>query len=179
MKTKNKILIVFIFLLSGCLIPDLSKSGSPATSSDNNAASTSGTPTVSQPPVVTLPPAPEPMPAPSGYAEGDVIFIQSQSSQSAALREATGSVWTHVGLLVKKNSAWHVAEAIGPVVSTPINDFIARSKNKAYQVYRFRHFDPATMRAAMLTAIQKYNKPYDIYFEFSNTRTYCSELTYK
>ncbi len=175
MKTKNKILIAFTFLLTGCLTPDLS---------DNNAtATTSDTPTVSQPPVVTIPPTPTPepipLPTPSGYMDGDIIFIQSQSSQSAALREATGSVWTHVGLLVKQSSGWHVAEAIGPVVSTPINDFIARSKDKAYQVYRFRHFDPATMRSAMLAAIQKYNKPYDIYFEFSNTRTYCSELTYK
>lgn len=186
MKTKNKILIAFTFLLTGCLTPDLSKTGSPATSSDNNAtATTSGTPTVSQPPVVTIPPTPTPepiplpTPVPSGYMDGDIIFIQSQSSQSAALREATGSVWTHVGLLVKQSSGWFVAEAIGPVVSTPINDFIARSKDKAYQVYRFRHFDPATMRSAMLAAIQKYNKSYDIYFEFSNTRTYCSELTYK
>lgn len=81
--------------------------------------------------------------------------------------------------LVQQNSKWYVAEAIGPVVSTAMSEFIARSKNKAYQVYRFRHFDPATMKAAMLSAIQKYNKPYDIYFEFDNTRTYCSELTYK
>lgn len=180
MKTKNKILLALTFLLTGCLTPDLSKSGAPITTSspeNNTTATTSGTPTVSQPPEVVTPPAPTPVP--STYMEGDIIFIQSQSTQSAALREATGSVWTHVGLLVKQNSSWYVAEAIGPVVSTPINDFIARSKNKAYQIFRFRHFDPATMRAAMLAAIQKYNKPYDIYFEFSNTRTYCSELTYK
>jgi hypothetical protein len=153
----------------------------PTTAPTPSTSATLPTPVPAPVPVPTPTPVPTPAPAPvsSGYMDGDVIFIQSQSSQSAALREATGSVWTHVGFLVKQNTAWYVAEAVGPVVSTPINDFIARSKNKAYQVYRFRHFDPTTMRSAMLTAIQKYNKPYDIYFEFSNTRTYCSELTYK
>ena len=168
--------------------PFWEKRSSPSNSAQRapvQTPATSAPPVVSQtPPVVVAPPTPTPPPAPvpapiSGYQEGDIIFIQSQSSQSAALREATGSVWTHVGLLIKQSSKWYVAEAIGPVVSTPLSEFIARSKDKNYEIYRFRHFDPATMRSAMLTAIQKYNKPYDIYFEFSDTRTYCSELTYK
>lgn len=186
MKTKNIILLAFTFLtLSTEQLfafsrgkPFWEKRSTPSNSAQHapvQTPTTSAPPIVSQtPPVVVTPPAPV-----SGYQEGDIIFIQSQSSQSAALREATGSVWTHVGLLVKQNSKWYVAEAIGPVVSTPMSEFIARSKDKAYEIYRFRHFDPATMRSAMLAAIQKYNKPYDIYFEFSDTRTYCSELTYK
>ncbi|WP_409480110.1 YiiX/YebB-like N1pC/P60 family cysteine hydrolase [Pseudobdellovibrio sp. HCB154] len=197
MKTKNIILLTFTFLtLSTEQIfafsrgkPFWEKRSTPSNSAQHAPVQTPVTPTpttsappiVSQtPPVVVPTPAPTPAPAPvSGYQEGDIIFIQSQSSQSAALREATGSVWTHVGLLVKQNSKWYVAEAVGPVVSTPMSEFIARSKDKAYEIYRFRHFDPTTMRSAMLAAIQKYNKPYDIYFEFSDTRTYCSELTYK
>lgn len=188
MKTKNIILLAFTFLtLSTEQLfafsrgkPFWEKRSTPSNSAQHiPTPTTSAPPIVSQtPPVVVTPPAPTPAPV-SGYQEGDIIFIQSQSSQSAALREATGSVWTHVGLLVKQNSKWYVAEAIGPVVSTPMSEFIARSKDKAYEIYRFRHFDPATMRSAMLAAIQKYNKPYDIYFEFSDTRTYCSELTYK
>lgn len=114
-----------------------------------------------------------------GYADGDIIFIKSQSSQSGALREATGSPWTHVGMLISNDGEWSVIEAIGPVVKTPIEDYIRRSKNKSFKVYRFRHFDAATMRDAMIKSAQKYNKPYDVYFEFSNDRIYCSELTYK
>ncbi|AZZ37296.1 hypothetical protein CIK05_11020 [Bdellovibrio sp. qaytius] len=117
-------------------------------------------------------------PVPESYVEGDIIFIQSQTQQAAALREATESLWTHVGILVKKNSQWHVAEAIGPLKTTPINDFINRSKNKAFKVYRYKHFDPATMLKPLYAALPKYNKPYDIYFEFSEERIYCSELTY-
>lgn len=122
---------------------------------------------------------PTPTPTPSSkYKEGDVIFIQSQTSQAAALREATESVWTHVGLLIQRSGKWVVAEAVGPLKETPIADFIARSKNKSYRVYRYKHFDAATMASALKARLPKYNKPYDIYFEWSQDRIYCSELTY-
>jgi len=123
-------------------------------------------------------PAPEEPRTVVNYAEGDIIFIQSQTQQAAALREATESVWTHVGLLIKKSSKWYVAEAIGPLKETPLADFIARSKNKSYRIYRFKHFDAATMATTMKARLPKYNKPYDIYFEWSQERIYCSELTY-
>lgn len=125
-------------------------------------------------PVETTPP---PSTA-SKYAEGDIIFIQSQTQQAAALRESTGSVWTHVGIMIKKNSAWYVAEAIGPLKETPLAEFIGRSKNKSYRVVRYKHFDAATMTAALKRALPKYNKPYDIYFEWTQDKIYCSELTY-
>ncbi len=121
----------------------------------------------------------EPTPTPSSkYQEGDIIFIQSQTQQAAALRESTESVWTHVGLMIKKSSKWYVAEAVGPLKETPLADFIARSKNKSYRIYRYKHFDAATMTKALKAALPKYNKPYDIYFEWSQERIYCSELTY-
>lgn len=112
------------------------------------------------------------------YKEGDIIFIQSQTTQAAALREATGSVWTHVGLLIQRSGKWVVAEAIGPLKETPLADFIARSKNKSYRVYRYKHFDAPTMATALKKALPKYNKPYDIYFEWTEDMIYCSELTY-
>lgn len=115
----------------------------------------------------------------SSLKDGDILFIQSQTSQAAALREATESVWTHVGILIKNKNGWQVAEAVGPLKYTPIADFIARSKNKAFEVYRFKFFDPATMKQSLLAELPKYNKPYDIYFEWSDDMIYCSELTYK
>lgn len=111
--------------------------------------------------------------------DGDILFIQSQTSQAAALREATESVWTHVGILIKNKNGWQVAEAVGPLKYTPIADFIARSKNKSFEVYRFKFFDPTTMKQSLLAELPKYNKPYDIYFEWSDDMIYCSELTYK
>lgn len=126
-----------------------------------------------------LPPEELPAKAAVEYTEGDIIFIQSQTTQAKALREATKSVWTHVGIVVKnKSNKWAVAEAIGPLKVTPIAEFIARSKNKAYKILRFRHFDKKTMLKSLYASLPKYNKPYDIYFEFNQDKIYCSELTY-
>lgn len=110
---------------------------------------------------------------------GDLIFHKSVSDQSKALTEATESEWTHVGLLAQYQNQWFVAEAIGPVKMTPLNEFIRRGKNNEFRIYRFKHFNPQTMTQKLYSAIQKLNKPYDIFFEFSNERTYCSELVYK
>lgn len=110
---------------------------------------------------------------------GDIIFHKSQSKQSKAINEASESEWTHVGIIVSKNDEWYVAEAIGPVVSTKLQDFINRGKDKEYKIYRFKHFNAETMEANLIKAIKKQNKKYDIYFEFSDENTYCSELVYK
>lgn len=134
--------------------------------SQQATAMSRGKPASEKPPITSVP-----------YKEGDIIFIQSQTQQAAALREATGSVWTHVGIIVKKNSNWVVAEAIGPLKYTPIAEFVARSKNKSHKIYRFRHFE-SSMLPALYKTLPKYNKPYDIYFEWSEERIYCSELTY-
>lgn len=189
MKIKNKILIVITLLTLTIDYASAFSRGRPIW--ERRSSSPASNETVVQLPAHPKPaPLPDPLPVPvplptpapvtrpTGYLDGDIIFIQSQSSQSAALREATGSIWTHVGILVKQNSQWYVAEAVGPVVITPLAEFIGRSKNKAYQIYRFRHFDPISMKSAMLEAIQKYNKPYDIYFEWNKDLIYCSELTY-
>lgn len=111
-------------------------------------------------------------------AEGDLIFIQSQTEQAAAIAESTGSTWTHVGVIVKKAGEWYVAEAVGPLQVNSLRSFIARSKSKAYKVMRFKYFSQK-MVPQLYVNLYKYNQPYDIFFEFSDERIYCSELTYK
>lgn len=110
--------------------------------------------------------------------EGDIFFIQSQTDQATAINEATGSVWTHVGIIVKRSGEWHVAESSGPLLVTPLKSFISRSKNKAYKVMRNQKFSQK-MLPRLYVALYKYNQPYDIFFEFSDERIYCSELVYK
>lgn len=111
-------------------------------------------------------------------AEGDLIFIHSQTEQAAAIAESTGSIWTHVGVIVKKSGEWHVAEAVGPLQVNSLRSFIARSKNRVYKVMRFKYFSQK-MVPQLYMQLYKYNQPYDIFFEFSDERIYCSELTYK
>lgn len=134
-------------------------------------------------PKITVPPHSDPNDAAQDEDKslkvGDIIFHKSKSRQSKAIKEASQSEWTHVGILILKNDKWHVAEAIGPVVATKLEDFIKRGHNRDYKILRFKHFDPATMEDALLAAIKKQNKAYDIYFEISDESTYCSELVYK
>lgn len=111
-------------------------------------------------------------------AEGDLIFIHSQTEQAAAISESTGSNWTHVGVVVKKNGDWFVAEAVGPLQVNSIRSFIARSKDNKYKVMRFKYFSQK-MVPQLYSQLYKYNQPYDIFFEWSDERIYCSELTYK
>ncbi len=111
-------------------------------------------------------------------AEGDIIFIQSQTDQATAIAEGTESIWTHVGIVIKKMGDWHVAESVGPLQVTPLKSFIGRSKSKSYKVMRNQKFSQK-MLPKLYIALYKYNQPYDIFFEFSDDRIYCSELVYK
>lgn len=114
-----------------------------------------------------------------GYQDGDLIFIESQSAQAKALREATDSRWTHVGILFQENSKWYVAEASQPVRTVPLQDFNARGVRGEYRIYRLPTLNEA-QRSQLRTEVQKYlGRGYDIYFEWSDELIYCSELVYK
>ncbi len=112
--------------------------------------------------------------------EGDLIFHQSTSAQSAAIAEATGSSWSHVGIIVNRNLSWYVVEARQGVEITPLKTFIERGKKKEFKIFRFPAFEKSLLKINLYQVMAKYfRKPYDIYFEFSDERIYCSELTYK
>lgn len=108
------------------------------------------------------------------YQTGDIVFIKSQSAQSQALREGTGSEWTHVGILVDGK----IAEETSGLKLTEFTAFIAKSKNKEFKVFRHNKYEHS-LDAKLRSLLSKYNKPYDIYFEWSNDKMYCSEFVYK
>jgi hypothetical protein len=114
------------------------------------------------------------------FKTGDVIFHQSQSSQSAALKEATGSVWTHVGVIVKEKDKLVVVEARNGVEVTKLQDFIDRGINKTYVVKRL----PRALTKTEEDQIKKelydvLGTGYDVYFEWNDKLIYCSELVWK
>lgn len=108
------------------------------------------------------------------YQTGDIVFIKSQTAQSQALREATGSEWTHVGVYIDGK----IAEETGGLKLTDFTAFVSRSKNKEFKVFRHREYTKS-LDQKLKSLLSKYNKPYDIYFEWSNDRIYCSEFVYK
>ncbi len=115
--------------------------------------------------------------------EGDLIFQSSDSEQAQAIRTATGSRYSHVGILFRKNGELHVYEAIGPVRSTKLSDWVHRGKDEHYVVKRLKKADSLLDREALkeMRSVGKVfsGKKYDPYFNWSDERIYCSELVWK
>lgn len=114
--------------------------------------------------------------------DGDIIFHESRSSQSRAIQLATKSRYSHMGILYRQDGRWFVYEAIQPVKLTPLADWTARGRNGHFVVKRLRAarvLTPAVL-ARMRRVGEKYRgRHYDLYFEWSNDRIYCSELVWK
>jgi uncharacterized protein YycO len=114
---------------------------------------------------------------------GDLIFQTSQSAQSQAIQLATKSKYSHCGIVYEEDGKWFVFEAIQPVQKTPIDVWIARGKDSHYVVKRLKNADEVLTEAnftKMKAAAQKMGgKDYDLYFEWSDDRIYCSELIWK
>lgn len=115
--------------------------------------------------------------------DGDIIFQRSRSAQGAAIELATGSTYTHMGIVLYMRGRPFVLEAVGPVRLTPLHAFTERGIDGEYVVKRLR--DAATrltpeVRARIRSVAERYvGRPYDGRFEWSDERIYCSELVYK
>lgn len=110
---------------------------------------------------------------------GDLIFQMSQGPQAKAILEATGSSWSHVGIILEDQGQLVVAEASAPVRMVSLQSFINRGKNRDYRIYRARNFTAAQIPALHQAIDAELGKRYDIYFEWSDTSMYCSEFVYK
>jgi hypothetical protein len=115
--------------------------------------------------------------------EGDVIFQTSQSSQSIAVQKATRSPYSHMGVILMHKGSLCVFEAISTVTCTPIEHWIARGKNKHYVLKRLRLSDklssPEALKRFRAAAQSFVGIPYDLTFEWNDSRMYCSELVWK
>lgn len=115
--------------------------------------------------------------------EGDLIFQTSLSSQSLAIQRATGSRYSHMGMILFREGKPFVFEAVATVRYTPLEKWIARGKNGCYVVKRLARADTVLTRKNLdklrRTARLYAGKPYDLAFEWSDQRIYCSELVWK
>jgi len=64
--------------------------------------------------------------------DGDIVFQETGSSQGKAVKAATDSRWTHVGMVFYQNDKPMVIEAVQPVRITSLKKFIARSPSSFY-----------------------------------------------
>jgi hypothetical protein len=112
--------------------------------------------------------------------DGDLIFHTSRSAQSAAIQRATHSPYSHVGIVLYRDGKPYVFEAVATVRYTPLADWIARGEGGRYVVKRLTHgVSPAEAEKLRAAARSFEGKPYDLYFEWSDQRIYCSELVFK
>jgi len=114
---------------------------------------------------------------------GDLIFHTSRSSQSQAIQIATNSKYSHMGIIYKEGENYLVYEAVQPVKTTNLNAWISRGKNGKYVVKRLKNSERYLSEDGierMKIIGQKYlGKDYDLRFEWSDNKIYCSELAWK
>jgi len=114
---------------------------------------------------------------------GDIIFQISKSGQSKAIQIATGSKYSHMGIVYKQGNDFFVYEAVQHVKLTPLNDWINRGEKAHYVVKRIKNSE-TLLTSETLTKMKQVGekftgKDYDLYFEWSDSRIYCSELVWK
>jgi hypothetical protein len=115
--------------------------------------------------------------------DGDIVFQTSLSAQSRAIQLATGSPYSHMGIVVVAGGAPHVLEAVGPVKRTPLAEWVARGKDGAFVVKRLRRarelLTPTALRSMRDVGAGFVGRDYDTGFAWSDDRLYCSELVWK
>ena len=119
----------------------------------------------------------------NNFKNGDIIFQTSLSSQSKAIQLATKSKYSHCGIIFKENNQYYVFEAIQPVTKTLLKKWIARGKNEKFVVKRLKNADKIltakTLSKMREIGQQFVGKNYDLTFEWSDDKIYCSELIWK
>jgi hypothetical protein len=110
---------------------------------------------------------------------GDIIFHTSRSAQSLAIRLATQSRYSHMGIVYVRDGEPFVQ----PVKLTPLATWTARGEDGHFVVKRLRDADTLltaeSLQKMYVVGEQLVGKDYDPYFEWSDDRIYCSELVWK
>ena len=120
---------------------------------------------------------------PMALRDGDIIFQTTPSKQSQAIQIVTHSPYSHVGIIFMREGKPYVYEAISKVQYTPLAQWIARDKQQHFVVKRLHNaqqvLTPNAIKKLKMQAMTFKAKPYDLTFEWSDSRIYCSELVWK
>ncbi|HHS92455.1 MAG TPA: YiiX family permuted papain-like enzyme, partial [Campylobacterales bacterium] len=118
----------------------------------------------------------------SNLQNGDIIFQDSTSSQSKAIKLATHSKYSHMGIIYKTSKGLFVYEASATVRLTPFSTWVNSGVNQHYVVKRLKDTKQLTAKnfKKMQTIGKTFeNHPYDILFGWGDSKIYCSELVWK
>lgn len=119
----------------------------------------------------------------SPLQSGDIVFQNVNSSQCKAIELATGSPWTHVGIVFADKGQLFVYEAVQPVRITPLDKWIQHGRDDIYVAKRIAGANtlltPEVVQKMKAIGKSHIGKDYDLYFEWSDKRMYCSEFVWK
>ncbi|MDB6080145.1 MAG: putative peptidoglycan peptidase [Akkermansiaceae bacterium] len=111
---------------------------------------------------------------------GDIVFQVSKTTQGVAVQQATGSPYTHCGVIFDDHGTLKVLEAVGPVKVTPVKEFVAASDPGTFCAKRLKNpISPEAFAKGSAWAASQLGKSYDTGFQWSDDRIYCSELVWK
>ena len=118
----------------------------------------------------------------SNLKNGDIVFQESNTSQSQAIKLATHSDYSHMGIIYIKDETMYVYEASATVKLTPIYEWKQRSVGNKFVVKRLK--DETLLTPKALQKMQEVGDsfkghPYDAMFDWSDKEIYCSELVWK
>jgi uncharacterized protein YycO len=118
----------------------------------------------------------------SKLKNGDIIFQESTSSQSQAIKLATHSDYSHMGIVYIKDEKMYFYEASATVRLTPFDKWTARGVDGKFVVKRLK--DKTLLTPKTLQKMQKVGNSfkghsYDALFDWSDKKIYCSELVWK
>ena len=107
---------------------------------------------------------------------GDFVFQNLSSNFASGVSGATNSIWSHVGIINKKDEQFTVIEAnFKGVIETPLNVFLHRCKNR-YSIVRLS-LSKANFSGILNRVKSHLGKKDDYLFRIDETDTlYCSEL---
>lgn len=114
---------------------------------------------------------------------GDVVFQSLPNPWGMDLVDtiegATGSPYSHCGMVIWQDNQWQVIEAIGPVQIIPLSAWQARGRGKKIWAYRFDASSQKHIPAALVAMKRDLGKPYDPRYRFDEQAIYCSELIHR
>jgi hypothetical protein len=88
-----------------------------------------------------------------------------------------------MGIIYESDGQCYVYEAVQPVKLTKLDDWIKRGVNSHYVVKRLKDsqklLTDQNLRKMKEVGSRFKGKDYDIYFEWSDDKVYCSELVWK
>jgi hypothetical protein len=112
--------------------------------------------------------------------EGDIVFSSSERGQGEAIIAATGSPYTHCGIVFEKDGKMMVLEAVQPVGVVTLERFMTLSEPGTFTAKRLKTtVTPALYQKARAWAQQQMGRNYDARFLWDDTNLYCSELVWK